>query len=128
MIQITPQMRILVAVEAVDFRQGIDGLSRVCRQVIKSDPFSGYVFVFRNRRRTAIKVLMYDGQGFWLCCKRLSEGRFRWWPDKSLDKSSDKSNETVSSLAAHDLQLLIWNGNPESAKVAPMWKQVQLSG
>ena len=128
MIQITPQMRILVAVEAVDFRQGIDGLSRVCRQVIKSDPFSGYVFVFRNRRRTAIKVLMYDGQGFWLCCKRLSEGRFRWWPDKSSDKSSDKSNETVSSLAAHDLQLLIWNGNPESAKVAPMWKQVQLSG
>jgi transposase len=140
MIQITPQMRILVAVEAVDFRQGIDGLSRVCRQVIKSDPFSGYVFVFRNRRRTAIKVLMYDGQGFWLCCKRLSEGRFRWWPDKSSDKSldksldnssdksSDKSNETVCSLAAHDLQLLIWNGNPESAKVAPMWKQVQLSG
>jgi len=124
MIQITPQMRILVAVEAVDFRQGIDGLARVCRQVIKSDPFSGYVFVFRNRRRTAIKVLMYDGQGFWLCCKRLSEGRFRWWPDKS----SDKSNETVCSLAAHDLQLLIWNGNPESAKVAPMWKQVQLSG
>jgi transposase len=124
MIQITPQMRILVAIEAVDFRQGIDGLSRVCRHVIKSDPFSGYVFVFRNRRRTAIKVLMYDGQGFWLCCKRLSEGRFRWWPDKS----SDKSNETVSSLAAHDLQLLIWNGNPESAKVAPMWKQVQLSG
>ena len=120
MIQITPQMRILVAIEAVDFRQGIDGLARVCRQVIKSDPFSGYVFVFRNRRRTAIKILMYDGQGFWLCCKRLSEGKFSWWPNKS--------NETVSSLAAHDLQLLIWNGNPESAKVAPMWKQVQLSG
>jgi transposase len=124
MIQITPQMRILVAVEAVDFRQGIDGLSRVCRQVIKTDPFSGYVFVFRNRRRTAIKVLMYDGQGFWLCCKRLSEGKFSWWPKKS----SDTSNEMVSCLAAHDLQLLIWNGNPESAKVAPMWKRVRLSG
>jgi transposase len=124
MIQITPQMRILVAIEAVDFRQGIDGLSRVCRQVIKSDPFSGYVFVFRNRRRTAIKVLMYDGQGFWLCCKRLSQGRFTWWPDRGLDTG----NEAASHLAAYDLQLLIWNGNPQSAKVAPLWKQVRMSG
>jgi len=39
---------------------------------------SGTVFVFRNRRRTAIKALVYDGQGFWLCHKRLSSGRFRW--------------------------------------------------
>ncbi|MEW5803213.1 MAG: IS66 family insertion sequence element accessory protein TnpB [bacterium] len=60
MIQLTPQMRILVAVEAVDFRRGIDGLARVCRQVMGADPFSGWVFVFRNRRRTAIKVLVYD--------------------------------------------------------------------
>lgn len=124
MIQLTPQMRILVAVEAVDFRRGIDGLSRVCRQVMGADPFSGWVFVFRNRRRTAIKVLVYDGQGFWLCCKRLSKGKFSWWPGKS----NGNENGKVSSLAAHDLQLLIWNGNPESAQVAPMWKQVQLLG
>ena len=80
MIQITPQMRILLAVEAVDFRKGIDGLARSCREVLKEDPFSGHVFVFRNKRSTSIKVLMYDGQGFWLCQKRLSKGRFRWWP------------------------------------------------
>ncbi len=60
MIQITPQMRILLAVEAVDFRKGIDGLSGVCKNIIRMDPFPGYVFVFRNRRKTAIKVLMYD--------------------------------------------------------------------
>ncbi|MCP3924172.1 MAG: transposase, partial [Desulfobacterales bacterium] len=53
MIQITPQMRILVAVEPVDFRCGIDGLSKICRTVLKSDPFSGYVFVFRNKRKTS---------------------------------------------------------------------------
>jgi transposase len=122
MIQLTPQMRILVAVEAVDFRRGIDGLSRVCRQVMGADPFSGWVFVFRNRRRTAIKILVYDGQGFWLCCKRLSKGKFSWWPNKG----NGNENGKVSSLAAHDLQLLIWNGNPEGAQVAPMWKQVQL--
>ena len=81
MIQVTPQMRILLAVEAVDFRKGIDGLSRVCRDILRSDPFSGYIFVFRNKRARAIKILMYDGQGFWLCQKRLSKGRFGWWPE-----------------------------------------------
>jgi len=64
MIQITPQMRIMVAVEPLDFRNGIDGLGRVCREALKSDPFSGTLFVFRNKRATAIKVLVYDGQGF----------------------------------------------------------------
>ena len=74
MLQITPQMKILVAVEPADFRRGIDGLARLCQQTLQEDPFAGTVFVFRNRRGTALKVLMYDGQGFWLCHKRLSQG------------------------------------------------------
>ena len=60
MIQITPQMRILVAVESVDFRKGIDSLAELCRQKLEADPFSGYLFVFRSRRATSIKVLVYD--------------------------------------------------------------------
>ena len=80
MLQITPQMRILVAVEAVDFRKGIDSLAELCRAKLNTDPFSGCLFVFRSRRATSIKVLVYDGQGFWLATKRLSKGRFRWWP------------------------------------------------
>ena len=63
MIQVTPHMRILLSIQPADFRKGIDGLSQVCRQVLSSDPFSGYIFVFRNKRATAIKLLMYDGQG-----------------------------------------------------------------
>ena len=55
MIQITPQMRILVALEPADFRRGIDGLAGVCKQTLAQDPFSGCVFVFRNRRATALK-------------------------------------------------------------------------
>jgi len=117
MIQITPQMRILLACEAVDFRKGIDGLVRICKDILHADPFSGYLFVFRNKRATAIKVLVYDGQGFWLCQKRLSTGQFTWWPNTCHD--------TAHSLAVHELQLLLWNGNPQLSDVAPMWKKVQ---
>jgi len=115
-IQIAPQMRILVAVEAIDLRRGIDGLARVCKDALKSDPFSGGLFVFRNRKATTIKILVYDGQGFWLCQKRLSKGRFRWWPaDNGLP---------TTLLQAHQLQLLIAAGNPAAAQAAPMWRRV----
>ena len=63
MIQITPHMRILVAVEPVDFRKGIDGLAALCRQALASDPFSGTLVVFCSRRRESIKCLTYDGHG-----------------------------------------------------------------
>jgi len=116
MIQIIPQMRIWMAVEAVDFRRGIDGLARVCREVLKTDPFSGALFVFRNKRATAIKLLVYDGQGFWLCQKRLSKGRFRWWPSDGAGRQK--------TLMAHELQLLIWNGNPAGGQVAPPWRRL----
>jgi transposase len=116
MIQVTPQMRILVAVEPADFRKGIDGLARLCRKELRSSPFSGALFAFRNRRRTAVKLLVYDGQGFWLLHKRLSSGRFRWWP------SSGKGS--VKIVQAHELQVLLHAGDPESTKVAPFWRPV----
>src|SRR5215510_3779439 len=74
-IQVAPQMRILVAIEAVDLRKGIDGLAQLCREKLGADPFSGCLFIFRSRRATAIKVLAFDGQGFWMAQKRLSQGR-----------------------------------------------------
>ena len=61
MIQLTPQMRILLAVEPADFRRGIDGLAQLCRQRLGTDPLSGAMFVFANRRRKALKILLYDG-------------------------------------------------------------------
>lgn len=114
MIQLTPQMRILLAVEPVDFRKGIDGLARVCREALATDPFSGGVFVFRNRRGHALKFLMYDGQGFWLCQKRLSSGHFSWWPSGG--------EKTVCRLAVHEMHLLLWNGDPERSAAAAMWR------
>lgn len=115
MIQVTPQMRILVALEPADFRKGIDGLARLAREELESDPFSGCIFVFRNRRATAVKVLVYDGQGFWLCQKRLSTGRFRFWPE---------GGRSARALEAHELQVLLSAGDFESAQAAPAWRRV----
>ncbi len=114
MMSVTPQMRVLVCVAAMDFRKGIDGLARVCRDVLSADPFSGAVFVFRNRRGTAIKLLAYDGQGFWLCQKRLSEGRFRHWPGEE--------GTVQRELVAHQLQVLLAGGDAEATRGAPMWR------
>jgi transposase len=80
LIQIAPQFRILVAIEAIDGRKGIDALAQLCREKLDADPFSGCLFLFRTRSGTAIRLLAYDGQGFWLATKRLSKGRFKWWP------------------------------------------------
>jgi transposase len=113
-IQITPQMRILVAIDAVDGRKGIDSLARLCQEKLPSDPFSGCLFVFRSRRGTSIRILVYDGQGFWLAQKRLSQGRFVWWPS---------GKEPAGRLEAHQAQLLLAAGNPETA-AAPVWRKV----
>jgi transposase len=116
MLQITPQMKILVAVEPADFRRGIDGLARLCQASLHHDPFSGTVFVFRNRKGTALKLLTYDGQGFWLCHKRLSQGRFSWWPSAS--------DGTSQCLAAHQLAVLLAAGNPTRTGTAADWRPV----
>lgn len=115
-IQITPHMKIVVMIEPEDFRKGIDSLSATCRKVLKENPFSGSLFAFRNRQKTAIKLLVYDGQGFWLFQKRLSKGKFSWWP-----KNSDAAS---ARLAAHELHTLIWSGNPSTCNVPPAWREI----
>jgi hypothetical protein len=71
------------------------------------------------RRSTAgfrIKILNYDGRGFWLCQRRLSKGRFRWWPE---------SDQASLTLEAHQLQLLLAGGDPAAAKGVAVWRPVQ---
>ena len=116
MIQLTPQMRIFLAVEPVDFRKGIDGMSAVCRQKLDRDPFSGALFLFRNKKATAVKILIYDGQGFWLCQKRLSKGKFSWWPAQE---------GPAVALSSAKLQILLWNGNPLKARIPADWRKVR---
>ena len=117
MIQTSPAMRILVATQPVDFRKGIDGLAALCRRQLEQDPMTGCAFVFRNRRGTAIKILLYDGQGYWLCQKRLSTGRFLHWPS---------GNSPTRALQAHQLQVLLAGGNADLEGGAPLWPPVAL--
>jgi transposase len=115
MIQITPQMRVLVAIEPVDGRKGIDSLAQLCREKLSEEPFSGCVFVFRSRRGTAIRLLTYDGQGFWLLQKRLSKGRFRWWPE---------ADRPAKRLESYEAQLLLAAGDVSRVRAAPVWRRV----
>ena len=98
----------------MDGRKGIDSLARLCQEKLQEDPFSGCVFIFRSRRGTSIRLLTYDGQGFWLAQKRLSRGRFVWWPS---------GQEPTRRLQAHQAQLLLAAGNPE-AEAGPLWRRV----
>jgi transposase len=73
-----PATKIYIAVEAVDMRKGFDGLYGLVRDRLGADPLSGHLFLFANRERSRLKVLVWDGSGLWVCAKRLEKGRFRW--------------------------------------------------
>ena len=115
MISLLPQLRVLVATDPVDFRKGIDSLAALCRAQLDQDPFSGALFVFRNRRGTAVKLLVYDGLGFWLCLRRFSRGRLRFWPH---------GDAPLSELASAELSVVLFQGDPRSADFAPAWRRL----
>jgi len=78
MLTLPPAVRIYVAVEPVDIRRSFDGLSAAVREVLRQDPLSGHLFVFRNRRGDRLKILAWDRSGFWVLYKRLERGTFAW--------------------------------------------------
>jgi transposase len=83
---------------------------------LAEDPFSGALFVFRNRRGTALKMLCYDGVGYWLVTRRLSQGRIRWWPQAQ--------DAQLHPLQAQQLSVLLYNGLPDQASFAPAWRKL----
>jgi len=68
----------MVATRPVDFRKGAEGLAALVREEMKSDPFSGAVYVFRAKRADRVKLVYWDGTGVCLFAKRLEDGKFRW--------------------------------------------------
>ena len=113
MIQITPQHHLHIRVEPIDFRKGIDSLVGLCRQFIGS-AYDGTVFVFRNKSGIAVKLLVYDGTGFWLCTKRFSQGKLRYWP-KSCDER----------VCATTMAVILNQGQPGA--MGPAWHQLPSS-
>ncbi len=116
MLQITPHQTILLGINPVDFRMGIDGLASVCQTQLGQDPFSGKLFVFTNRSRTSIKIIVYDGQGYWLCQKRFSKGKLAWWP---------KADQIAThEVLASQLQILLYQGLPHGAQIPTNWRKI----
>jgi transposase len=87
MFSLTTATRIFLAPGATDMRKGFDGLHGLARDVIGQDPLSGHLFLFSNRQRTRLKVLLFDGSGLWVCAKRLEKGRFAW-PEATAGQAS----------------------------------------
>lgn len=116
MLQIIPQLKIFLAYEPVDFRRGIDRLAALCRDQLYQDPYCGALFLFRNRAGTAVKLLCYDGGGFWLCLRRFSRGRLQWWPQKAA--------QPITKLAAQQLQILLYQGDPDKAQLPCDWRSL----
>jgi len=71
-------MQIWLAVAPVDMRRGIDGLSSIVQQALGYSPCAGSAFVFHNRPGNRMKLLVWDGNGVWLCQRRLHRGKFVW--------------------------------------------------
>ena len=111
---ISPQQRVYLALNPVDFRKGIDGLQAICSDILRQNPFSGTVFAFRSKNRTSVKLLFYDGNGFWLCQKRFSKGKLAFWPD---------SQEAASTLRHSEVNILLAQGNP-SGCIPANWRNL----
>ncbi|HAU3965745.1 TPA: IS66 family insertion sequence element accessory protein TnpB [Legionella pneumophila] len=117
MLQVTPQHRLLLAIEPIDFRAGIDGLKAACQQRLGCDPFSGTIFAFANRARTSVKLLVYDASGFWLCQKRFSSGKLAWWPS---------GHSKTVTLRASELHILLAQGDPMKAAIPEDWRPLKI--
>ena len=98
MIYLTAETKILLAIEPVNFRKQIDGLVALCEEQLNEDPRSAKLFVFINRARTMIRALQYQDNGYWLATKRLSRGRYPYWP---------KEDGVVRSLVSSELMRIL---------------------
>ena len=102
MLAISNTVRVYILHSPISFHKQINGLVAAAKQLIGKDPVNGAYFIFCSKSRHSIRVLHFDGSGFWLCTKRLSRGTFtKIWPDRDGD---------FSLLSVPLLQNLIWSG------------------
>ena len=97
MLSFTGGLKVFLAVEPCDLRKSFNGLHAVVTETLGENPRQGALFVFTNRRRTRLKVLLFDGTGLWVCTKRLEEGTFSW--PRCLKAGTNKIKLTPEALS-----------------------------
>jgi len=97
MLRIPEDIKIYIATAPVDMRRSFDGLSATVHDVLKQNPLSGHIFVFRGKRGDRVKILVWDRNGFLLVYKRLERGHFKW----------PRTTMPVLSVTKRDLELLL---------------------
>lgn len=90
MLSFPPTVQVYICNQPVDMRKSYNGLCGCVEQLLQADPLSGHLFVFFNRKRTMVKILVWDRTGFCLYGKRLEQGRFQL-----QHKSSTATDEPV---------------------------------
>lgn len=118
----SPQVKIVVCRQPVNTRKRVDGPRGTVIDVVDEAPKSGRLFLFFNKRRSMIKVLVWEASGFWGLSKRLSQGRFQ-----IFDRAS--SSRTSFELARHELTLPLEGIDSRGARRAPeRWEVKRLVG
>jgi transposase len=102
MLNIGTGAKVFLVAGVTDMRKSFDTLAAVVRSVIHDDPLSGHMFVFCNRRRDRLKVLLWEESGFWLMAKRLEKGTFIW-PESSRGRVEYSTAELAAMLAGLEL-------------------------
>jgi len=102
MLMLPPTVRVHLALAPADMRCAFDGLTARVVSVLQQDPFSGHLFVFRNKRRDRIKILFWDRSGFCLWYKRLEKGTFHF-PESSAESAEVEAAELALLLEGIDL-------------------------
>ena len=113
MLNLSRTTRVFLSVDPTDMRKGFDGLFAIVENVIREDPFSGHLFVFRNQRRDRLKVLWWDRDGLAIFYKRLESGCYQFPTDVGVSiPTRSKSLNSIESLPrceirADELALLL---------------------
>lgn len=81
MLTFNGNLKVYVALKPCDMRKSFNGLAEIARHTIDVDPADGSAFLFTNKRRNLIKILYFDGTGYWVVAKRLEKGTFSWPAD-----------------------------------------------
>ena len=114
MILLPRSVRIYVATEPMNLRKSFEGLTNEVRTLLREDPISGHVFVFLNRRRTQVKLLMWTRGGFTIVHKRLERGQFTF-PERVV------RGVARVEVDAHELSMLLEGLEPARSRAAERW-------